>query len=100
MGIFSTIFNAVLGGVASSSKAKSEAKATKDEITLKGKEDRKSLAFADDREYFRNMQLRKERSRALDSGYNQFSTVKNFAPNYKPATGLDAMPEFKQPGDY
>jgi hypothetical protein len=96
MSLFGDIFTGILGGIGKSS----EAKAGKEEIKAKGLEDRKSLEFADDREYFRNMQLRKERSRALDSGYNQFSTVKNFAPNYKPATGLDAMPTMKKAGDY
>lgn len=96
MSLFGDIFTGILGGIGSSS----ESKANKDMIKEKGKEDRKTLAFADDREYFRNMQLRKERSRALDSGYNQFSTVRNFAPNYQKATGLDAMPAFNKPGDY
>ena len=96
MSLFGDIFTYILGGIGKSG----EQKADKEMIKLKGKEDRKTLAFADDREYFRNMQLRKERSGALDSNYNQFSTVKNFAPYFKPGTGLDAMPKFNKPEDY
>jgi hypothetical protein len=94
------IFTAVLGGIASRSKSKSDAKAAERDIKGEGLEQRKSLAFTDDREYFRNMQLRKERSGALSSNYNQFSTVRDFAPNFQPGTGLDAMPTLKRPEDY
>lgn len=94
--LWGEIFTAVLGGVASSG----EQKADKDMVKAKGQEDRKSLDFADKLEYFRQQQLRHERSRALGSNYNQFSTVKNFMPNFKPGTGLDAMPVQPKPGDY
>jgi hypothetical protein len=96
MGLLSQIFGAVLGGVSASAAAKGSEK----EVEQAGKEERKTLAFASDLEYFRNQQLRKERSGALDSAYNQFSTVRNFAPNFKPGTGLDAVPTKPNPGAY
>jgi hypothetical protein len=96
MGLLSDIFGAVLGGVAASAQGKADDKQVKEA----GRQERATLAFASDLEYFRNQQLRKERSGALDSAYNQFSTVKNFAPNFKPGTGLDAVPTKPNPGAY
>jgi hypothetical protein len=96
MSIFSKIFSAVLGGVSSSAQKDAQ----KEDVKGKGREERATLSFASDLEYFRNQQQRKERSGALDSNYNQFSTVKNFAPYFKPGSGLDAVPTKPKPGDY
>ncbi len=99
-GIWGNIFAAVLSGVASSAEGKEERRASKEEIREGGMQNRATSAFETDNEYYYNQLLRKEKSRALDTGYNQFSTVRNFAPNYTPATGLDAVPAKPKPGDY
>lgn len=96
MGIFTQIISGVLGGVSASAADKGDKEAVKQQ----GREERATLSFGSDLEYFRNQQLRKERSGALTSNYNQFSTVKNFAPYFKPGSGLDAMPSKPKPGDY
>lgn len=96
MGIFSQIVSGIIGGVSASAQRDEN----KEDVKGKGREERATLSFASDLEYFRNQQLRKERSGALDSAYNQFSTVKNFAPYFKPGSGLDAVPTKPKPGDY
>lgn len=91
MGLFTTIAGAILGGIGKSMSNKTQAKNDLESTKAAGHEDRKTAAFQDDREYFRRQQERTEKRRSLDSSYNQFSTVREFAPNYKPGTGLDAM---------
>lgn len=94
------LFTAVLGGVAASSERRAQRDDTREGAEAAGRENRRTASFENDLEYFRNQQLRHERGRSLDTNYNQFSTVRNFAPNFKPGTGLDAMPTKPKPGDY
>lgn len=91
-GIWGNIFSAILGGIASGEEAEDAMDQIKETARIKGEEERHTLEFADDLSYYRTQQRRHETSRALDSAYNQFSTVGNFAPNYVRGTGLDAMP--------
>jgi hypothetical protein len=88
------IFSAILSGFGAGEDAEEQLDAMKDIERIKGKEERRTLSFADNLEYYRTQQRRHETSRALDSAYNQFSTVKQFAPNYVRGTGLDAMPAY------
>jgi hypothetical protein len=56
-------------------------------LETKGKEDRKSTAFeAELVDYYK--QQDKARKRAALDTYGQFSTIKNYAPNYTPAPAV------------
>jgi hypothetical protein len=88
------IFSSILSGWAAGEESEDQLEALKEGARIKGEEERETLAFADKLAYYRNQQRRHETSRALDSAYNQFSTVRDFAPNYVRGTGLDAMPEY------
>jgi hypothetical protein len=93
-GAWGNIFSAILGGFASGEDMEDQLEAMKEIEGIKGEEERRTLSFADSLEYYRTQQRRHETSRALDSAYNQFSTVRNFAPNYVRGTGLDALPAY------
>lgn len=88
------IFSAILGGFAGGQDQKEALKAIERQARITGEEDRATMEFGDKLEYYRTQQRRHETSRALDSAYNQFSTVKTFAPNYVRGTGLDALPAY------
>lgn len=103
MSIWGTVFNAILGGISASSKEKSAAKLSKDQIKQTGEEDRKSLilkagedrkttAFAASLEDWYKQRDRKEKRDALGL-YGGFSTMGQFAPQYN---GADFKPI--QPG--
>lgn len=100
MGIFSNIFNAILGGVASSSERRDSERATREATREAGDQNRRTSAFDSATEYHYNQKLRDEKARALSSGYNQFSTVRQFAPGYVPGSGLDAVTPLPKPEDY
>lgn len=98
-GIWGNIFAAVLGGIASSSQQRSSERATREATREAGIQDRATAAFTGDQEYYYNQLLRGERRGALDSGYNQFSTIRSYAPNYvNPAPPV--VPEKPKPGGY
>lgn len=99
-GIWGNIFSAVLGGISSGMSQRSSERATREATEQAGKEDRRTAAFTDQMEYFRMMQMRKEKQRSLDSNYRQFSTVRNFKPNFVAGSGLDAMPDYPDPEDF
>jgi hypothetical protein len=97
---WSNIFQAVLGGIASKEEAKDAERMTKEATREAGSQNRLTAEFTNDLEYFRDMQRRHETKRALDGSYNQFSTVRNWAPNFVQGPGLDALPEKPDPEDY
>lgn len=97
--VWGNIFSAVLGGIASSSERKDAQRADKESTREAGIQNRATAAFEGDQEYYYNQLLRDERRRSLDSGYNQFSTIRNFAPNYTGPAPLD-VPEKPSPGAY
>jgi hypothetical protein len=99
--LFSDIFRGILGGIGADGEQDALMEQIKETAQEKGEQDRLTLEFGDALEYYRTQQRRHETSRALDSAYNQFSTVGNFAPNYVPGTGLDAMPAYptREPED-
>lgn len=95
-GWVSNIFGAILGGIGASGEQDDALELLEEGAEAKGEQDRRSLEFGDKLEYYRSQQRRHETSRALDSAYNQFSTVRNFAPNYVRGTGLDALPAYPE----
>lgn len=95
MGIFSDIFRSILGGVANSGDSSTEEGARES-----GRQARLTNQFSAETDYYYNQLLRHEKAKALSSGYNQFSTVRQFAPGYTPATGLDALPPKPLAGDF
>ena len=92
MSVWGNIFAGILGGISESSKQKSSERATKEATKEAGKQDRITSQFNAEQEYYYNQKMRHEKARALGTGYNQFSTVREFAPGYVAGTGLDALP--------
>lgn len=90
--VWGNIFSAVLGGISNASQRRSAERATREATEQAGKEDRKTLGYEKSLDYFYDQKRRHEMARNLAT-YNQFSTVRNFAPNYVAGPGLDAMPE-------
>lgn len=97
-GLFGNIFSAVLGGISSASQRRSDARATKESQQEGGRQDRQTIGYEKGLDDYYDQKRRHEMARAL-STYNQFSTVKNFAPNYVAGPGLDAMPAMPLTGD-
>lgn len=95
MGIFSDIFRSILGGVANSGASSTEQGARES-----GRQARLTNQFSAETDYYYNQLLRHEKAKAMSSGYNQFSTVRQFAPGYTPATGLDALPPKPLAGEF
>lgn len=97
----SNIFSAILGGIAGSGDHDDQMDLIREQAEEGGKQERRTLEFEDQLAYFRSQQRRHETSRALDSAYRQFSTVRDFAPNYVRGTGLDALPPYpvREPED-
>lgn len=97
---WSNIFQAVLGGIAGRQEGKDAERATKEATREAGSQNRLTAQFQSDMDYFRSQQRRHETRKALDGSYNQFSTVRQWAPNYKPGPGLDALPAAPNPHNY
>lgn len=86
------IFKAILGGIGSSAEASAKSKMSKEEIAQHGFEDRKSADFAAQlADYYKQKDQFRKRA-ALDT-YGQFSLLHRYAPNYKPAPGVDVPPQ-------
>ena len=98
--LWGNIFQAVLGGIASREQGKDSERASKEATREAGSQNRLTAEFQSDLDYFRAQQRRHETRRALDGSYNQFSTVRQWAPNYQAGPGLDAMPSKPDPHDY
>jgi hypothetical protein len=96
---WTNIFGALLSGFGDD-EGESAERATREATREAGTQNRLTAAFSNDLDYFREMQRRHETSRALDGSYNQFSTVRNWAPNYVRGPGLDALPTKPKPEDY
>jgi hypothetical protein len=94
------LFTAVLGGLASREEGKDAERQTREATREAGQQNRQTAAFQSDLDYFREMQRRHEASRSLEGNYGQFSTVGNWAPNFRRGPGLDAMPTKPAAGDY
>lgn len=97
---WSNIFQAILGGFAEGEAREDAERATKEATREAGSQNRLTALFQSDLDYYRTQQRRHEMSRSLDGSYNQFSTVRNWAPNYVRGPGLDAMPARPNPHDY
>lgn len=97
---WSGLFQSILGGFADNEAAEDAERATKEATREAGSQNRLSEAFRSDLEYYRSQQRRHETRRALDGTYNQFSTVRQWAPNYTAGPGLDALPDKPNPHDY
>lgn len=97
--IWGNIFNAVLGGISSSSQRRAQRDDTREGAEAAGKENRRTAAFESALEYAYSQRNKDERRRALDGGYNQFSTIRGYAPNYVGPPALD-VPELPKPENY
>ena len=93
------IFSAVLGGIANKSAQKDALRADKENTREAGHQNRQGSAFDKALDNYYTQKNRHEAARALGT-YNQFSNVRNFAPNYVAGPGLDAMPTLPQAKDY
>lgn len=95
------IASAVLRGISSSSKNKSDKKKSKEEILLGGVEDRKTVEFSKALDYFYT-QKDWDRKRRGAADYSQFKSLDRFAPNYKatfnePAPVMPVNPDYVPP---
>lgn len=97
MSMFTNIFSAILGGISSASERRSSERATREATEEAGKQDRKTIDFEKDLDYYYNQKRRHETAGALGV-YDQFSTINNFKPNFVPGRGLDALPAKPTPG--
>jgi hypothetical protein len=95
---FGNIFSAVLGGISSSSQRRSAERATREATEAAGKEDRQTIGYQKGLDYFYEQKRRHEMAKNFGV-YNQFSTVRQFKPNYVAGPGLDAMPSMPVTGD-
>lgn len=97
MSLFGSIFSAVLGGLSNASERRSSERASKEATKEAGKQDRQTIDFQKSLDYWYDQKRRHEAAGALGV-YDQFSTVRNFKPNFVPGRGLDAMPARPIPG--
>lgn len=88
--IWGSVFQAVLGGLGSSSEAKLSMKMMEEGGKLKGYEDRKTLDFTAQLEDYYKQEDKVRKRAALDT-YGQFSLLKKYAPNMKQATPLSSF---------
>lgn len=91
MGLFSSIFSAILGGIANSSNSKEDRKKTEAEIKLTGTEDRKTASLAAELAYYYKKLDDVEKTKGAGN-YAQFNSLERFAPNYTPTYTPNTTP--------